>query len=112
MCRGCCCGTARKLPGVDHDGIAAVLEREIGPDAEVRRVECLWACERSNVVVINPAPSARRAGARPAWITEVNTVDRARAVADWVRRGGPGAASPPAELGAVRTATESRKSDW
>lgn len=109
MCRGCCCGTLRRLPDVDHDGIAAILEQESGPDAQVRQVDCLWACDRANVVVVNPAARARRAGARPAWITEVNTLERARAVAAWVRRGGPGAAEPPTELGDIHTAAELRK---
>lgn len=102
MCRGCCCGTVRKLPDVDHEGIAAVLEASIGPEAHLTRVDCLWACELSNVVVVNPAAAARRRGARPAWITRVNTVERARALADWVRRGGPGLADPPHDLGDLR----------
>lgn len=108
LCRGCCCGTARKHPDVDHDAIAAVLESATGPDAEVLRVDCLWACELSNVVVVNPAAQARQHGARPVWVEKVNTVERARAVAEWVRRGGPGVAEPPAELGVARTAPHIR----
>lgn len=109
MCRGCCCGTRSKHPDVDHDAIAAVLATDLGPGAELRTVDCLWSCDLSNVVVVNPAASARAAGARPAWVTEVNTVDRARAVAAWVRAGGPGLAEPPAELGEVRTAAGLRR---
>ncbi|AIY20161.2 hypothetical protein [Pimelobacter simplex] len=109
MCRGCCCGTRAKLPDVDHDAVAAVLGNDLGPGAELRVVDCLWACDLANVVVVNPATAARASGARPAWVTEVNTVDRARAVADWVRRGGPGLAEPPAELGEVRTAAGLRR---
>ena len=109
MCRGCCCGTTRKHPDVDHEGIAAVLETAIGPDAHLVRVGCLWACDLSNVVVVNPAADARRQGARPAWVTRVNTVERAHALADWVRRGGPGTIDPPAELGEVMTAAGFRR---
>ena len=115
MCRGCCCGTERKHPDVDHDGIADVLAQDIGPDAELLRVDCLWACDLSNVVVINPAANARRLGARPAWVPRVNTVERARAIAEWVRRGGPGIAEVPAALGEVHTAAGVRrisKSGW
>jgi hypothetical protein len=109
MCRGCCCGTERKHPDVDHDGIAEVLEKDIGPDAETLRVDCLWACDLSNVVVINPAANARRLGARPAWIPGVNSVQRARVIAEWVRRGGPGIAEAPAALGEVHTAAGLRR---
>jgi hypothetical protein len=109
MCRGCCCGTRRKHPDVDHDAVAAALGADLGPGVELLTVDCLWACDLSNVVVVNPAAAARAAGARPAWVTEVNTVDRARAVVAWVRRGGPGVAEPPPELGEVRTAAGLRR---
>ena len=109
MCRGCCCGTVRKHPLVDHDTIADVLEHTAGPDVEVVRVDCLWACDLSNVVVVNPSAQARRQGARPAWLAKVNTVERACAVADWVRRGGPGIAEPSAEVGEVLTAAGLRR---
>jgi hypothetical protein len=106
MCRGCCCGTTSKHPNVDHDRIADILENELGPASELVRVDCLWACEHSNVVVVNPTANARQAGARPAWITQVNTPERAHALAAWVRHGGPGATEPPAELGRIRSGAE------
>lgn len=108
MCRGCCCGTTRKHPEVDHDGIAEILQRATHPEAELVRVDCLWACDLSNVVVVNPTAEARRQGARPAWVAHVNTLERARAVADWVRQGGPGVADPPHEL-TVQTAAGLRR---
>ena len=108
MCRGCCCGTTRKHPGVDHEGIAEVLERSTGPGAERVRVDCLWACDLSNVVVVNPTAQARRQGARPVWVAHVNTLELARAVAGWVRQGGPGVADPPDEL-EVHTAAGLRR---
>lgn len=106
MCRGCCCGTTRKHPDVDHDQIAEILENETGSTSELVRVDCLWACEHSNVVVVNPTTDTRQGGARPAWITRVNTRERARALAAWVRDGGPGAADPPAALGRIRSGAE------
>lgn len=109
MCRGCCCGTRRKHPDVDHDAIARALGEDLGDDAELLAVDCLWACDLSNVVVVNPSTTARSAGARPAWISEVNDVERAREVAAWVRLGGPGAAPPPAVLGEVHTAAGLRR---
>lgn len=109
MCRGCCCGTVRKHPGVDHDAILATLEENIGPRAALVQVDCLWACDLSNVVVVNPAPAAREAGARPAWVPYVNTTGRAAALAQWVRDGGPGAAEPPHELSEILTAAGLRR---
>ena len=109
ICRGCCCGTRRKHPDVDHDAIAEVLRDEIGERAELLAVDCLWACDLSNVVVVNPSASARSAGARPAWLARVDTVERARDIATWVRAGGPGAADPPAALGEIHTAAGLRR---
>lgn len=100
VCHGCCCGTARKHPGVDHAGLLAALTDGIGGHGRVRTSECIDACERSNVVVVAPSPAARRAGARPVWLGEVLDVDEVDAVADWVRRGGPGVAAPAAVLAA------------
>lgn len=106
MCRGCCCGTARKHPDVDHARIAEILESETGPASTLVTVDCLWACGHSNVVVVNPTTQARRAGARPAWITQVNTSERAHALAAWIRAGGPGVADPPPEIGPIRSGAE------
>ncbi|MFY1632080.1 hypothetical protein ACN27F_02145 [Solwaraspora sp. WMMB335] len=56
VCRGCCCGTSRKHPDVDHDGQLRALRAS---GARVRVVDCLNTCERSNVVVVQPVPAAR-----------------------------------------------------
>lgn len=72
-------------------------------------MDCLWACDLSNVVVVNPSYAGRLAGARPAWVPEVNTLERARSLARWVRQGGPGVADPPADLGDLLTAAGLRR---
>jgi (2Fe-2S) ferredoxin len=108
MCRGCCCGTRRKHPDVDHDAIVDVLVAGLAGVADVVTTDCLSVCDLSNVVVVSPTPGARRRGARPAWVTHVNTVHRAALVVDWVRAGGPGASRPPEGLGEVRTALDLR----
>ncbi|SFM59929.1 hypothetical protein SAMN05216207_1001266 [Pseudonocardia ammonioxydans] len=98
VCRGCCCGSGRKHPGVDH---AALLERlTTGTDghARLRTSDCLGPCTDSDVVVVGPVPSARRAGARPVWLRRVLDATAADAVAGWVRAGGPGVAERPAAL--------------
>ncbi|MEQ3550320.1 hypothetical protein WIS52_07545 [Pseudonocardia nematodicida] len=98
VCRGCCCGSGRRHPGVDH---AAVLDRlAAGTDghARLRTSECLGPCSDSDVVVVVPAPDARRAGARPVWLRHVLDVATADTVGVWVRAGGPGTAECPAAL--------------
>lgn len=98
VCRDCCCGTERKHPDVDHDGLLARIEDGARGTARVAVSECLLACDQSNVVVVSPSPSGRRAGGRPVWIREVLSESVADAVVDWVGEGGPGWAPMPVEL--------------
>ena len=99
VCRGCCCGTAKKRPGVDHDARLADLRDRLHGLATVRVTDCLGPCERSDVMVVSPSPSARRTGARPVWLGQLNGRHEPAAVADWVRDGGPGVADLPESLG-------------
>lgn len=98
VCRGCCCGTDRKHPGVDHAGQVAALTAGIGDAGRVRVSDCLDACERSNVVVVGPSAEGRRAGARPTWLSGVLHPDTVDDVVAWVRGGGPGVQDPPGIL--------------
>jgi hypothetical protein len=93
VCRGCCCGTARKHPEVDHDRQLQVLRAGL---PTVRVADCLDACEVSNVVVVQPSPAARAAGAKPVWVGSVLDDDAVRGVIAWVDAGGPGLAAAPA----------------
>lgn len=95
VCRGCCCGTARKHPGVDHAGQLAALTAGVAGAGRVRTSDCLDACERSTVVVVGPSAEGRRAGARPVWLGEVLDDAAVADVVAWVRAGGPGVADPP-----------------
>ena len=92
VCRGCCCGRPEKHPGTDH---RAQLEAFRAAGARVRVVDCLDACERSNVVVVSPTPEGRATGARPVWLGAVLDDDRTADVVRWVDAGGPGVAEPP-----------------
>ncbi|MEU5717632.1 (2Fe-2S) ferredoxin domain-containing protein [Streptomyces sp. NPDC020403] len=94
VCRGCCCGTP-KIPGVDHSGQLAQLRRSLEGSATVRAVECLDACERGNVIVVQPSAEGRRAGGRPVWLGLVNDPHAVDDIVTWAREGGPGAADPP-----------------
>ncbi|RZT87765.1 hypothetical protein EV383_4691 [Pseudonocardia sediminis] len=97
-CRGCCCGTARKHPGVDHDRLLDRLVDEVGDRGLVRTTDCLGPCAESNVVIVTPSPDARRRGARPVWVRAVLDEVTVRGIGEWVRDGGPGAAEIPLEL--------------
>ncbi|ROP30836.1 hypothetical protein EDD30_3700 [Couchioplanes caeruleus] len=98
VCRDCCCGSRVKHPAVDH---AAQVDRlrELLPAAHrVRTSLCLDVCAQSNVMVVQPARTARRQGARPVWFGLVLDDAIVTDIADWVRAGGPGVAGLPATL--------------
>jgi (2Fe-2S) ferredoxin len=98
VCRDCCCGSERKHPYVDHEGLFARLVAGTSGAAVVDASTCLLACEDSNVVVVSPGASARRAGARPVWLREVLDDAAVDAIAGWVRAGGPGVCDLPGAL--------------
>lgn len=98
VCRDCCCGSTDKHPDVDHDRQLAALREAAAGRHRVRVSECLDVCDWSNVVVINPSPAARRAGARVVHLAEVLEDDTTSAVTDWLDAGGPGVAPVPDAL--------------
>ena len=95
VCRDCCCGSVTKHPDVDHDAQLEQLRAALPTPHRVRVSDCLDKCEQSNVVVVHPAPQARRAGARPVWFGLVVDADVTGDIAAWVRDGGPGVAPLP-----------------
>ncbi|MER6614046.1 (2Fe-2S) ferredoxin domain-containing protein [Streptomyces xantholiticus] len=101
VCRGCCCGDARKNPGTDHAGQLARLRDAAaasGGRFAVRTSDCLGPCGQANVFVVQPSTEARRRGARAAWIGWALDDDATDDVLGWVAAGGPGVAEPPATL--------------
>ncbi|WP_405013972.1 (2Fe-2S) ferredoxin domain-containing protein [Kitasatospora sp. NBC_01539] len=98
VCRGCCCGTSAKHPGVDHGGQLARLREGVGEAGTVRAVDCLDACGHSNVVVVSPSAEGRRAGGRPVWLGWVLADDMIDDVVGWVKAGGPGVVPAPGVL--------------
>ncbi|MCX4820425.1 (2Fe-2S) ferredoxin domain-containing protein [Streptomyces sp. NBC_01142] len=101
VCRGCCCGDARKHPGTDHEGQLARLREAAaasGGRLAVRTSECLGPCGQANVIVVQPSTEGRRRGARASWIGWALDDDCIDDVLAWVRAGGPGLAEPPETL--------------
>ncbi|WP_369372754.1 (2Fe-2S) ferredoxin domain-containing protein [Streptomyces sp. cg36] len=98
VCRGCCCGTPSKVAHLDHEAQLTDLRTALSGIAAIRRTDCLDACERANVVVIQPSPEGREAGGRPVWLGQVNDPGAAADITAWVRAGGPGLAPPPGVL--------------
>ncbi|WP_198680553.1 hypothetical protein [Lentzea terrae] len=94
VCRGCCCGTAEKHPGIDHESQLRALREGVGA-GNVSVANCLDSCDYSNVVVVRPAPAARAQGARPAWFGGVLGEEATRDILAWVAAGGPGRAAMP-----------------
>jgi predicted metal-binding protein len=98
VCRGCHCGTSTVVPQLDHAAQLDELRGRLDGMASVRTVDCLDLCERANVIVIQPSPTGRRVGGRPAWLGQVNDPEAAAQVVAWIRDGGPGQAGQPDAL--------------
>lgn len=83
-CDGCCCGTARKHPGVDHaeqrERLQAAARHGGG---RYRTVGCLDVCHASNVVVV------RRPDGKRVWFGRVLDAATLDALCDWIGRGAP-----------------------
>ncbi|MFD9394452.1 (2Fe-2S) ferredoxin domain-containing protein [Streptomyces sp. NPDC060000] len=101
VCRGCCCGDARKHPGYDHDWQLARLRAAAADSAgafEVRTTDCLGPCDQANVIVVQPSADGRRAGGRATWVGFAMDDDCTEEILSWAAAGGPGVAPPPVTL--------------
>ena len=111
VCRGCCCGDARKLPqsrlrstggtpiGTDHAWQLELLRAGAAEHGfQVRTTDCLGPCDQANVIVVRPSAAGRRAGGRAAWIGFVTDDEGTEEVVRWAAAGGPGVAEPPLTL--------------
>lgn len=112
VCRGCCCGTRKKVPGVDHEAQFArlsAIDDHTGRTVPVRRSECLDLCFEANVVVVQPSAKGRAAGGRPVWLGRVTEDHLVEALDDWIFEGGPGIAPLPETLQAHVTSKDAEK---
>jgi hypothetical protein len=101
VCRGCCCGDARKHPGFDHDWQLERLRAAAaasGGGFEVRTTDCLGPCDQANVIVVQPSATGRRSGGRATWVGFAMDDDGTEEILAWAAAGGPGVAPPPVAL--------------
>ncbi|MFG3086749.1 (2Fe-2S) ferredoxin domain-containing protein [Streptomyces antibioticus] len=101
VCRGCCCGDARKHPGYDHAGQLARLRAAAAASDgafQVRTTDCLGPCDQANVIVVQPSTAGRRAGGRPTWVGFATNDASTTELLTWATTGGPGVAPPPPTL--------------
>ncbi|MFB9431282.1 (2Fe-2S) ferredoxin domain-containing protein [Streptoalloteichus tenebrarius] len=106
VCRGCCCGTRRKHPGVDHDWQLQrlrALAASAATRVEVRTSDCLDACEHSNLVVVHAS------GAKPVWLGFVLDETVLDDLEGWLAAGGPGRAPLPDALELHRVTPPARR---
>ncbi len=112
VCRGCCCGTRKKVPGVDHKAQLARLSAIHDHSARrvpVRTSKCLGICFQANVVVVQPSREGRAAGGRPVWLGQLTRDELLDAVDDWIFEGGPGIAPLPGALEDHVTSKDAKK---
>lgn len=94
VCRGCCCGTIRKHPHTDHPAHLAHLQHATSVGGgQLRIVDCLDVCARSNVVVV------RRPGQPAMWIGDLHTDTAIETLSRWIETGATH--QPPAELATI-----------
>lgn len=101
VCRGCCCGVARKYPGYDHDGQLERLRAAAtasGGRLAVRTTDCLGPCDQANIIVVQPSGEGRRRGGKAVWIGWSMGDDCTDEILRWAEAGGPGVAAPPSSL--------------
>ena len=74
VCRGCCCGTKSKHPGIDHKELERAARRGAAA-AGVRYdvTDCLGPCGQGNIVVVRRAGTIR-------WFRRVNDLALTKAV--------------------------------
>lgn len=84
VCDGCCCGTDRKHPGVDHASIRERIDAAaFSAGGRSRVVGCVGACQYSNVVIVRPSGiSTDRV-----WVGGVLNEEIIGQLCDWITTG-------------------------
>ena len=77
VCRGCCCGSERKHPAIDHDEQIV----EISAVARTRVVDCVDECSHSNVVIVRSGPGTS------VWLGGINSPVITSVLCEWLAAG-------------------------
>lgn len=85
ICRGCCCGSERKHPWIDHDKQIV----EISATARTRVVDCVGECSYSNIVIVRPGDGSSM------WLGGINDPATNSALCEWLADGAP---QPPPQV--------------
>jgi hypothetical protein len=112
VCRGCCCGTAKKYPATDHDAQLSDLRQirdQSGRRVPVRVSDCLGPCAEGNIVVVHPGPRQRTRGTKPVWFGFVLSSPAIEDLESWISAGGPGVAPLPDTLDLHRITAPGRR---
>jgi (2Fe-2S) ferredoxin len=90
VCHGCCCGTMRKHPDVDHRRLRRIIKRR-GAEAgcRVTVTDCLGPCGQGNIVVV-------RRGGEIRWFRKMHSRKRTKRLTRFLLDGGDLTALPPA----------------
>ena len=106
LCRGCCCGKAKKHPGVDHDGIRrAVRDSARAAGLPVTVTDCLGPCGQGNMLVVQTDETVR-------WFRKMNEPGAVRDLVEHVGATGSVDGLPDAYDRHVMAKREGRQPRW
>ncbi|MEM7275783.1 MAG: hypothetical protein AAF547_22095 [Actinomycetota bacterium] len=88
ICRGCCCGSDRKHPDLDHDRQVAAISAV----AHTRVVDCVDECSYSNLVIVRPEPG------QSIWLGRLNSPLLTEELCEWLDAGAPQPLPPVLEV--------------
>jgi predicted metal-binding protein len=99
VCRGCCCGSRTKHPGVNHEAdLRRICEAALAGGVRVRVTGCLGVCSASNLAVVRSQEGPAR------WIGGLHQRHVLRALLRWIADGlDPHATPHPLERNTVST---------
>lgn len=79
VCRGCCCGSTRKHPEIDHEEQVVAISSV----ARTRVVDCVDECSHSNLVIVRPRPG------ESIWLGSLNSDTLTDELCDWLDASAP-----------------------
>jgi hypothetical protein len=100
ICRGCCCGSTRKHPDIDHEAQTAAISSV----SQARVVDCVGECSFSNLVVVRPKPG------QSVWLGRLNSDLLTQELCAWLEAGAPLPLPPVLEVFSFTPSTKATPS--